>query len=149
MYHPKFDGSLLLHEDMGTYAPRSHQRIISILDSGLRWLYQKERTIKLEPLPETMVDEAEASPTPDLVLIDPTTELIHIVVEVCHSGGLKKDLQKVTDLLDNGLYDIKEGFVYDYKTETWYRYQAGNGGNIEESSFSDILQLDLNTLLQV
>ncbi|WP_370700449.1 hypothetical protein [Fibrella musci] len=51
--------------------------------------------------------------------------------------------------MDDNAYAIQEGFIYDYKVEKWYRYQAGNGGNIEESSFSTILQLDLNTLLPV
>ena len=148
MYHPKFDGRLVLEEDMGTYAPRVHQRIIAKLTSGLGWLYQRDKTIRLEPLPETMVDEAQASPTPDLILVDPVTELIHVVIEVCHSGGLKKDIQKIIDLLDGGLYDIQEGFIYNYKTGQWYRYRAATGGVMDESSFSDVLQLDLNTLLQ-
>lgn len=149
MYHPKFDGPLLLHEDMGTYAPRDHQRIIARLTTGLGTLYYQQKKIKLEPLPETMVNETEASPTPDLVLVDPITEFIQIIIEVCKTTGLKNDIQKVVRLLDDNAYDIQEGFIYDYKAETWYRYQAGNGGNIEESSFSNILQLDLNTLLQV
>lgn len=122
MYHPYFDGPLVLQDDMGTYDwvryhPRIHQRIISKLDFGLRFLYQKEKTIGLEPLPETMVNEDQASPTPDLILVDPVTEFIHVIIEVCKTTGLKNDIQKVIKLLDNGEYDIREGFIYDYKTE--------------------------------
>jgi Uma2 family endonuclease len=149
MYHPKFDGPLVLQDDMGTYAPRIHQRIISKLDFGLRLLYQQEKRITLEPLPETMVNEDQASPTPDLILVDPITEFIHVVIEVCKTTGLKSDIRKVVDLLDNDLYSIKEGFIYDYKTGNWYRYKAGSGGLVEESSWSDVLALDLNTFLTV
>lgn len=148
MYHPEFDGVYVLREDMGTYAPRDHQRIISKLDFGLRWLYQHKQTIHLEPLPETTVNETEASPTPDIILVDPVTEFIQVIIEVCKTTGLKSDLQKVVKLLDDNVYDIQEAFVYDYKAKKWYRYQAGNGGEIEESSFSNALQLDLSTLLQ-
>ncbi len=152
MYHPKFDGPLVLHDDMGTYDrvryhPRIHQRIISKLDFGLRLLYQQEKRITLEPLPETMVNEDQASPTPDLILVDPVTEFIHVIIEVCKTTGLKSDIQKVVKLLDDNLYDIQEGFIYDYKTSNWYRYKAGSGGLVEESSWSDVLALDLNDFL--
>lgn len=147
MYYPKFDGPLHLHDDMGTYAPRVHQRIIAKLTVGLGHLYYREKVIQLEPLPETMVNEDEASPTPDLVLVDPKTEFIQIIVEVCKTAGLKNDIRKVINLLDNEMYGIQEGFIYDYKTEIWYRYRAGNGGLVEESSWSDILNLDLNAFL--
>ncbi len=153
MYHPYFDGPLVLQDDMGMhdrvrYHPRIHQRIISKLDFGLRLLYQQEKTIKLEPLPETMVNEDQASPTPDLILVDPATEFIHVIIEVCKTTGLKSDIQKVIRLLDNDLYDIQEGFVYDYKAQKWYRYRAGNGGLVEESSCSDELGLDLDSFLK-
>ena len=152
MYHPHFDGPLILHDDMGTYVrvrhhPRIHQRIISKLDFGLRLLYQHEKRIHLEPLPETMVNEDQASATPDLILVDPETEFIHVIIEVCKTTGLKSDIQKVIKLLDNDLYDIKEGFIHDYKTGKWYRYKANSGGLVEESSWSEVLALDLNTFL--
>jgi hypothetical protein len=57
MCHPYFDRPLLLHDDMGTYAPRVHQRIIAKLITGLGHLFYQEKIIQLEPLPETMVNE--------------------------------------------------------------------------------------------
>ncbi|MEZ0482975.1 hypothetical protein ACAW87_00385 [Fibrella sp. GW2-5] len=152
MYHPHFDGPLPLHDDMGTYDrvrshPRIHQRIISKLNFGLRILYQQEKRIKLEPLPETMVNEDQASPTPDLILVDPATGFIHVIIEVCKTPGLKSDVQKVVKLLDDAAYDIKEGFIHDYKTGKWYRYKANTGGLVEESSWSDVLELDLSAFL--
>ena len=92
----------MLHDDMGMYDrvryhPRIHQRIISRLDFGLRLLYQHEKRIKPEPLTEMMVNEDQASATPDLILIDPETEFIHAIIEVCKTTGLKSDIQKVTN----------------------------------------------------
>ena len=45
------------------------------------------------------------------------------------------------------LYGIREGFMYNYKTHQWLRYRFGDGGLPTESSFSEILNLDLNTSL--
>jgi hypothetical protein len=60
---------------------------------------------------------------------------------------LKADLDKVIRLIDGELYDIREGFIYDYKTQQWLRYQLGDGGIATASSFSTVLQLDLNQYL--
>ncbi|MEZ0611257.1 hypothetical protein ACAW74_22285 [Fibrella sp. WM1] len=79
---------------MDTYAPRDHQRIIARLTTGLGTVYYQQKKITLEPLPETMVNEAEANPAPDLVLVDPTTEFIQIIIEVCKTTGLKMTFRK-------------------------------------------------------
>ena len=50
-------------------------------------------------------------------------------------------------LIDDESYSILEGFVYNYKTEKWLRYRKGDGGQAIESSFSEVLQLDLNAFL--
>lgn len=44
-------------------------------------------------------------------------------------------------------YGILEGFVFNYKTQQWLRYRKGDGGQAIESSFSEVLQLDLNAFL--
>ena len=64
-----------------------------------------------------------------------------------HSRGFKGDLKKVISLIDDESYSILEGFVYNYKTEKWLRYRKGDGGQAIESSFSEVLQLDLNAFL--
>lgn len=147
MYHPAIDGAIYFGEDQAVYGPIDHQRIISRLNSGLGWLYYQQKAIRYEPLPETMLDPGEASPVPDLLLYDNETEQIPVIIEVCHSQGLKKDLQKIINLIDGDLYGILEGFVYNYKTHQWFRYRKGDGGLPAESSFSDVLQLDLASFL--
>lgn len=134
-------------EELSVYGPKAHQRVISKLNSGLGPLYYRERSIRLEPLPETMLNEGEASPVPDLILYDNEARVTPVVIEVCHTDGLRKDLKKVILLLDSDDYGIEEGFVYDYIALQWYRYRRGDGGLTTESSFSDILQLDLNSFL--
>ena len=130
---------------MGTNAPVIHQRVIAQLTTGL---YPQFRSgaIPYEPLPEMMLGEY-SSPTPDIILYDNATDQTRIIIEVCQTRGVKDDLQKVIRLVDGELYDIQEGFVYDYKTRHWFRYRLGDGGLTTESSFSDILQLDLNQFL--
>jgi Uma2 family endonuclease len=131
--------------DDGANAPVIHQRIIARLTAKLYPLYESGR-IAYEPLPEMMVGEY-SSPTPDIILYDNETDQTKVVVEVCQTRGLKADLDKVIRLIDGNLYGIREGFVYDYKTHQWYRYQFDDGGLTTESSFSEILQLDLNAFL--
>lgn len=146
MYFPPIASSLV-QEDLGVWAPIDHQRIISLLTIGLGVLYHREKAIALEPLPETMLDEGKASQVPDVSLRDNETALTPIIIEVCHTNGLKGDLRKVIQLIDDDLYGIQEGFVYDYRTCTWLRYRFGDGGLTTPSSYSDVLWLNLNDFL--
>jgi len=147
MYFPSVTNPRSVGEDQGVWAPIDHQRIISLLTMGLGVLYYREKRIRLEPLPETMLDEAKVSQVPDVLLRDNETDETPVIIEVCKTTGLKSDLQKVIQLINDDLYGILEGFVYNYKTEKWLRYRKGDGGQATESSFSDVLQLDLNSFL--
>lgn len=135
-----------VHDD-GVDAPIEHQRVISRLNVGLGILYYKDRTLAYEPLPETMIDEGQTSPTPDLVLYNPATELMPIIIEVCHTRGQKNDLKKVIRLIEDDDYGILEGFVYNYRTNEWLRYCKGDGGVATGTSFSELLSLDLAQFL--
>ena len=147
MYFPPLTPPSLAQEDFGVWAPADHQRVISKLTTHLGLLYYVEKRINLEPLPETMLDDAKASLVPDLSLVDNTNDQTPIIIEICKTKGQKDDIQKVIQLIDNDLYGIREGFIYNYKTYQWYRYRFGDGGLPTETSFSDILQLDLNAFL--
>lgn len=148
MYHPISANSLFVNDDMNVYGPKAHQRIISKLNSGLGHLFYHQQTLRLEPLPETMLNEGEASPVLDLILYDNGNRTTPIIVEVCHTDGLRRDLRKVTRLIDEDEYGILEGFVYDYIGTQWFRYRKGDGGLTTESSYSNILDMDLNQFLR-
>lgn len=152
MYFPPLTPPSPVHEDLGVWAPADHQRVIAKLTTGLGVPFYHEKRIRLEPLPETMLDDAKASrndgpPVPDLSLIDNDSDQTPIIIEVCKTKGQKDDIQKVIQLIDNDLYGIREGFIYNYKTQQWLRYRFGDGSLITESSFSEILQLNLNAFL--
>jgi Uma2 family endonuclease len=147
MYFPSTNPLSVVSEDQGVWAPVDHQRIIAKLTMGLGVLFHREKVIRLEPLPETMLDEGKASLVPDILLRDNETAQTPIIIEVCHTNGLQGDLHKVVQLIDGGFYGILEGFIYDYRTHQWLRYRKGNGGLTENSSFTEILQLDLNSFL--
>ena len=140
---PELDPSIVF--DMGVNAPKYHQRTIAKLTAGLYPLFSTG-VIAYEPLPETMVGEY-SSPTPDLILFDSASETTKVIIEICQTVGLKADLKKVIDLIDGQLYGVEEGFVYNYKTQRWLRYRKGDEGQATESSYSDVLNLDLNTYL--
>lgn len=147
MYFPSVTQPATVGEDFGVWAPIDHQRVISLLTIGLGVLYHRERSIRLEPLPETMLDEGKASQVPDVSLRDNDAAQTPVIIEVCHTNGLKGDLHKVIQLIDEGFYGIQEGFVYDYRTQQWLRYHQGDGGVTSSTSFSTVLQLDLNSFL--
>ena len=133
--------------EMGINAPKEHQRIISKLTTGLGLLYYHQHKIQLEPLPETMIDEGQTSPVSDILLYDNEHFTTPIIIEICHTSGLKNDLKKVQVLIDNYDYGVKEGFIYDYRDNKWFNYQKDVGFNQDNPSYSSILQLDLATLL--
>ncbi len=147
MYFPATSPPLVAHEDFGVWAPVDHQRVIAKLTTGLGVLFYHEKRIRLEPLPETMLDEAKVSQVPDVLLRDPETDQTPIIIEICKTTGQTGDLQKVIRLIDENIYGIREGFVYNYKTEKWLRYRFGDGGLTTETSFSEVLNLDLGQFI--
>ncbi|MCA4893493.1 MAG: hypothetical protein ING84_00640 [Cytophagales bacterium] len=130
---------------MGINAPKEHQAIITQLIHGLADLYLKDKT-QLFPYPETMIDEGQTSPAPDILLYDHKQDKTLTLIEVTHSAGVKKDSAKVLALLRD--YDVQEGFVYDYKKKSWYQIDKVTG-EATESSFSKVLHLELNSLLSI
>ncbi len=135
----------VVHDD-DVYGPLLHQSMIARLTAGLYPLYRSGQ-ILYEPLPETMLTEGYATPVPDVILYDHPAEQTRIIIEICKNTGFKHDTSKVIHLIENEDYGILEGFVYNYKTEIWLRYRKGDGGQATESSFSEVLNLDLNTFL--
>jgi hypothetical protein len=130
---------------MGINAPKEHQAIITQLIHGLADLYLKDKT-QLFPYPETMIDEGQTSPAPDILLYDHKQDKTLTLIEVTHSAGVKKDSAKVLALLRD--YDVLEGFVYDYKKKSWYQIDKVTG-EATESSFSKVLHLELDSLLSI
>lgn len=131
---------------MGANSPKDHQRIISRLIIGLGNLYSTG-SLKLEPFPETPLNEGEPSPVPDVSLFDNVLYETPIIIEVNHANGIKSDLKKIQALIDEENYGIAEGFVFDYKRKQWHKYKRGEGIITENPSYSEVISLDLATLL--
>lgn len=136
----------MLYEEliMGTNATRDHQRVIRRLIVGLANLYD-QHLIKLEPLSETMLDEDKTSATPDVILLDNQTEQTIVIIEVAKTSGAKSDFKKIIKLIDSDEYDygVEEGFVYNYKTNEWLKYQKGFGEIKENPSYCKAINYDL------
>ncbi len=130
---------------IGVNAPKIHQRIIGRLMMRLGILYYDEKRIPFEPLPETMIDESQTSPTPDILLFDNAQKQNRVIIEISGNTGARRDFEKVKQLVDE--YGVPEGFVYNYDTGQWRKYRLGPGEDGEKPSFSDEIGCDLNTLL--
>lgn len=133
--------------DDGVNAPLKHQQVISQLHVELGILYYKQRSIPYEPLPETMLAEGYGNPVPDVILYDHKYEQTRVIIEVCQTSGQNNDLDKVIRLIEQAKYGILEGFVYNYKTGQWLRYRKGDAGEATESSFSEVLNVDLGPFI--
>lgn len=131
---------------MGTNAPKQRQRVIARLTTRLTNRYE-DGEIALEALPETMLDEGQTSPTPDIILYDNILSTTPVIIEITHTDGVKKDLHKIRRLIEEDYYGIREGFVYDYKRNEWYKYALGVGDITDRPSFCEAINLDLATLL--
>lgn len=142
MYQIPTSKPFMVEED-GTNSPLDHQRTISKLTMELGILYYHKKTITLEPLPETALGEGPGYPVPDIILFDNETQETRIIIEVTISRSQKSDLRKIIQLIDHDEYGITEGFVYNYRTHEWLRYRKGEGGLATESSFSDVLGINL------
>ena len=129
----------------GVNAPREHQRTIGKLFLGLGNLFTQGQ-IALEPFPETMINESETSPTPDVMLLDNAQDKIKVIIEVSGTTGFKKDFKKTIELAEE--YEVDEGFVYDYKTGNWRKYKLGVGEISENPSFCDAIGYDLGQFVK-
>jgi Uma2 family endonuclease len=133
--------------EMEINAPKEHQRIIAKLTTGLGVLFYHDGVIDLEPLPETMIDEGQTSPVPDVSLYNNKTFQTPVIIEVCHPNGVKNDFKKVQRLVDEFDYGVLEAFVYDYINNSWMKYSKNGGNQSENPSFSLVLNLNLAELL--
>lgn len=127
----------------GVNAPRIHQEVITKLVAELYFLHKNGKT-KLKPYPETMINESETSPMPDLMLLDPEG-LPVVLIEITHTAVVKKDFQKMIDLMSE--YDVREGFVYDYRKQSWRKYRYPDGEILQQPSFCEAIIHDLNDFL--
>ncbi len=125
---------------MGVNAPRIHQAIIGRLIYWLTDLYMKNET-ELIAYPETMIDESETSPVPDVMLVNHDTDLTEVIIEVTHSQGVPKDIEKLKNLMR--IYRVSEGFVYDYKQKRWYKFRLDDADTGETSSFCNAIGREL------
>jgi hypothetical protein len=123
---------------------RKHQAIIAQLIYGLTNLYLSGKT-RLFAYPETMIDESQTSPVPDVMLVDMDTDLARAIIEITHTQGVKKDAQKLQELMVD--YDVEEGFVYDYKKEVWRKFNLTKGEVKENTAFSETASADLGKML--
>lgn len=133
--------------EMGHLATVHHQRAIKRLVFGLETLYQSGQ-IDLEPLPETDIDPGNPeSKCPDLILQDNLNATVPIIIEVATNRGWKTDFAKLRRLMDETEYGIVEGFVLNFEKDEWHKYSKTKGTATERPSWSEILKLNLDTLL--
>ena len=130
---------------MGVNAPKIHQRIIGQLMMRLGILYYIEKKIPYEPLPETMIDESQTSPTPDILLFDNQKKLNQVIIEVSGNTGVRRDFEKVKQLVQE--YGVPEGFVYNYDTGGWKKYSLAAGEDTQMPSYCEAIGLDLGGLV--
>jgi hypothetical protein len=124
-------------------APKQHQYIMQLI-TGLSNLRTDGKT-NLVAYPETMIDESQTSPVPDVLLYDHENEKTKVIIEITHTDGVKKDVRKVVSLMSD--YDVNEGFVYNYKQKKWFKFTLNEGEIVQNASFCGAVLYDLNVFL--
>lgn len=133
--------------ELGYLATIHHQRAIKKLLFGLEALYVAGK-IALEPLPETDIDPGNPeSKCPDLILQDEEKATVPVIIEIATNRGWKTDFAKLRRLMDETEYGIEEGFVLNFEKGEWHKYSKSKGVVEGRPSWSDVLQVDLDTLL--
>jgi hypothetical protein len=133
--------------EMGHLATIHHQRAIKRLVFGLEKLYQSGQ-IPYEPLPETDIDPGNPeSKCPDLILQDDNNGDVPIIIEISTKRGWKTDYNKLRRIMNDTEYGIVEGFVLNFETGEWLKYTKNILEIDSHSSWSNVLNLDLKTLL--
>jgi hypothetical protein len=77
---------------IGINAPVEHQRVIAKLIARRETIYYDLKTISLEPLPETMLDETKTSTIPDVMLCDHENETVPVIIEVTRTRTSNADI---------------------------------------------------------
>ncbi len=133
--------------EMGHLATINHQRAIKKLVFELEKRYQSGEII-YEPLPETDIDPGSPeSKCPDLILQDNENATVPVIIEIATKRGAKTDFMKVKRIMNDTEYGIVEGFVLNFETNEWYKYSKNTIDVEGPSSWSSVLNLDLNDLL--
>ncbi|MCU0340603.1 MAG: hypothetical protein MUE30_12020 [Spirosomaceae bacterium] len=132
--------------EMGHLATIHHQRAIKKLVFGLEKLFLNGE-IPYEPLPETDIDPGNPdSKCPDLILQDNSHLTVPVIIEVATNRGWKTDFLKLRRLIDDTDFGIVEGFVLNFETNTWHRYNKA-GQISEDTSWSEVLMIDLQKIM--
>jgi len=140
---------MVVEIEMGRLNTVHHQRAIKRLVFGLEKLYQSGQ-IFLEPLPETDLDPGNSeSKCPDLILQDNENSTVPVIIEVATNRGWKTDFKKMRNLIDSTEYGIEEGFVFDFQKLEWHKYSKEGGADFGNPSWSNVLKIDLNSLLKL
>ncbi len=129
---------------MRANAPKEPQRIIRKLLYYLTDMYPKGE-IPYVSLPETMIDESQTSPTPDLLLYDIDSQRFVVIMEISSTQGFKKDFQKIEELCQS--YEVPEGFAYDYLKNQWQRYALSDDQAEITPSYCQTIACDLSEAL--
>jgi Uma2 family endonuclease len=80
------------------------------------------------------------------MLVDIASDLTKVIIEITHTQGLKRDLKKMLELMEQ--YEVQEGFVYDYKQRIWYRCDLTTKKPEAQNAYCSAINTNLNDFLK-
>ncbi len=119
---------------------REHQQAVARLIRGLGNWFEKTGKPEWEALPALKLDEAHTSPVPDVVIC--RNELPVAVIELTSKSAVRVEAKKLTRLLEESEF-LKEGFLFDYASKTWRKFDSETGEVVETPSFCETIGYDL------
>lgn len=96
------------------------------------------------------------SKQPDLVFVKPLSKVkkkrevetyrTDVIIEIDDSSNKTPTMRKVVGLIKD--YNLLEGFVYIINKREWYKFDSRGKEIILNPSYSDVLKVDFNDLLE-
>ena len=131
---------------LGMAQPRwQHQRIMRNIIANYYKLAKAKR--KLELIPAAEIDDEVDAFAPDILFVNKASESI-VFIEIDHSKRLSENarVRRALDLFE-AAPQLQEVFFYNYQTGEWSKLHQG-GDTTQKASFSDVLEIDLLTLIK-
>lgn len=132
-------------------SPRPSYSHIDIVHRIERCLWEKLNKNKYEVWQEApILKEGKKEVVPDVVVFQKKAGQIanynifpKVIIEVDIGKYVKKAINKTIHIMQNDI-EIREGFIYDYENNVWYKIA---GGICTINSYSDFLDVDMDSLI--
>ncbi len=128
---------------LGMPANRLHQLLESVL---IAKLFDACEEHGMDVMPEGKNKDGETSTRIADILITDSNEDPVVIIEVCANETYTEAKKRVKEFFDTNPTSMKEGFIYNFNSNTWDYYR--NGRRVDNSAFCKTVSKDLRRIIE-